>query len=149
MARKVTSTDETVGSRLRLRRKQYAVSRQELARLLGVRVEDIQKYESGAARLGAVRIGKASQALDAPISYFFAHLGPVNSSDIDQPSGEHLLALPGAPELLSAYSRIASSQLRGAVLKLVQRLARESRGCVSPTLARTPPQARRSNSRAR
>ena len=148
MARKVTSTDETVGSRLRLRRKQYAVSRQELAGLLGVHVDDIQKYESGAARLGAVRIGKASQALDAPVSYFFARLGPVNSSDFDQPSGEQLLYLPGVPELLSAYSRIASSQLRGVVLNLVQRLATESRGCVFPTLAKTP-QARRSNSRAR
>jgi transcriptional regulator with XRE-family HTH domain len=148
MTRKVTSSDETVGARLRLRRKQYAASEQQLAKILGVRVQDIQDYESGAARLGAVRLGNVSKALDAPIGYFFTRLGPVNSLQTDKQSDERLLTLPGAAELLSAYSGIASSQLRGAVLKLVLHLARESRGCVSPTLAKTP-LARRSNSRAR
>lgn len=149
MARKATSTDQTVGSRLRLRRKQHAVSEEQLAKILGVRAEDIRNFEGGAARLGATRLGKASQALDTPIGYFFARLGPLNASEPDQLSGEQLLSLPGAAELLSAYSRIASSQVRGAVLKLLLRLARESRGFVSPTLVRTPQQARRSNLQAR
>ena len=149
MAGKPTSGDQIVGSRLRLRRKQSAATEQQLAEILGVRVEEIAKYEGGTARLGAVQLSKASQALDAPIGYFFARIGSVSSTEPAMPSSERLLGVPGADELLSAYSRIASSQLRGAVLKLVLRLARESRGCASPTLAKAPPRARRSNSRAR
>ncbi len=149
MSRKVTSGDQIVGSRVRLRRKQHAMSEQRLARILGVSVREIENFESGAARMGAVRLGNASKALDAPIGYFFAALSAVNSSKPQASPGQSLFLIPGAADLLSAYSRIANSQLRGAVLKLVLHLARESRGSESLTLGKTPRQGRHSNSRAR
>lgn len=149
MAKRLISADRIVGSRLRLRRKQSAITEQQLADILDVSVDEIASYEGGAARLGAVRLSRASRALDAPIGYFFAPLGAVSSAEPGMASEENLLAEPGAGELLSAYSRIASSQLRDAVLKLVLRLARESQGCVSPTLAKALAPTRRSNSQAR
>ena len=149
MADKSAPGDRTVGSRLRLRRKQLAVTQQQLADLLGVDVDEIAKCERGANRLGAAALAQASQVLEAPISYFFARLAAVNPSSPETMPREPLLALPGAPELLSAYSRIASPQLRISVLELVRRLARESRGCVSPTLAKAPSRSRHSTSQAR
>jgi transcriptional regulator with XRE-family HTH domain len=149
MARKLASDDGIVGSRLRLRRKQLAITQQKLAELLGVEEDELATCEAGANRLGAARLARASQALDAPISYFFAELAAVNLPEPDTPSNDRLLAMPGAAELLSAYSRIASLQLRASVLKLVRRLARESRGCVSPTHANTPSRSRHSTLQAR
>jgi transcriptional regulator with XRE-family HTH domain len=149
MAGKFASHDRNVGARLRLRRKQLAITHHQLAELLGVAAEEIAKCECGTKRLGAVRLARASQVLDAPIGYFFAGLAAVNLPEPDTPSGEPLLAIPGAAELLSAYRRIASPQLRASILKLVRQLAHEGRGCVSPTLANASSRSHHSTSQAR
>lgn len=149
MERKPASADQVVGSRLRLRRRQAATTKERLAEILDVPVEDIPKYENGVARLGATRLSKASRALDAPISYFFAPVRATALSDAGHASAEDLLAEPGADELLSAYSRIASPQLRGVVLKLTRHLAQESRESASPIQARALLRGGRSASPAR
>ncbi len=148
MAKKGGSGDRLVGSRLRLRRRQSAKSPAQLAEILNVGAEEIEKYESGALRLGPDHLATASRALSTPLSYFFAGLASVSTSHTAAPAAEELASLPGAAELLSAYSRIGSSQLRGAFLKMAQRLAHESRGCGSLTLAKTPRQSRHSNTQA-
>ena len=96
MAGKLASDDRIVGSRLRLRRKQLAISPQELAELLGVDVEEIANCEAGAKRLGAARLARASEVLDTPISYFFAELAAVNLPEPVTPSGDRRRGPPRA-----------------------------------------------------
>lgn len=134
MSKIVSSGDRLVGSRLRLRRKQCAVSERQLAEILGVSKREIRAYESGEARIGAERLAKTGEALGAPIAYFFSGLGTVDPPTVDARLGQALL-FPGAAELVSAYSRIASSQLRGAVLRLALHLSRGRQGSVSLALA--------------
>jgi transcriptional regulator with XRE-family HTH domain len=126
MSKNVTAGDRIVGSRLRLRRKQRAISKHGLAGILGVTEREIEAYERGEARIGAERLAKASQALEAPIAFFFSGVSSVDPRASDpRPFQE---APPSAAgELLSAYSRIASSQLRAAVLRLALHLARGGR----------------------
>jgi transcriptional regulator with XRE-family HTH domain len=64
------------------------MSQQRLATLIGVRFQQVQKYETGANRISASRLWEASKALEVPITYFFdsnqtasADISDENSSD--------------------------------------------------------------------
>ena len=139
-----TSGDRIVGARLRLRRKQCAISERDLADILGVSQGEVQAYESGEARIGAERLAMAGEALGAPISFFFSGFSPVDLPNADAPPCPEPLS-PGAADLLSAYSRIANSQLRAAVLRLALHLARGRQAAVSLALAEAHARKRRSN----
>ena len=134
MSKFVASGDRIVGSRLRLRRKQCAMSERGLAAILGVSEQEIHAYERGEVRIGPERLAKVSEALQAPIAFFFAGASPDDVRAADSKPGEVTLS-PGAGQLVSAYSRIASSQLRSAVLRLALRLAHEERAAAMLPLA--------------
>lgn len=63
--------DITVGKKLRHRRWMLGMTQQSLGALIGVKFQQIQKYETGANRISASRLWEASRALDVPITYFF------------------------------------------------------------------------------
>lgn len=63
--------DLYIGKRLRRRRRLLGLSQKHLAGAVGVRFQQIQKYECAANRLSAVRLWQLSKALDVPLSYFF------------------------------------------------------------------------------
>ena len=147
MSEAVSAGDRTVGARIRLRRKQLGISERRMARILGIAPEDLEACERGERRLGADALAKAGKALNAPIRYFFCEMGTVARPGEIAPEASLLVA--GAADFLSAYMRIGNSQLRDAVLRLVQRLARESRRAGSPTLGKSAGRERRSGSRAR
>jgi transcriptional regulator with XRE-family HTH domain len=144
MSKIVTSGDRIVGSRLRLRRKQCALSERGLAAILGVSEQEIRAYETGEARIGAEGLAKAAEALGAPIAFFFSSLSSVDLPTADARPGLETLS-PGAARLLSAYSRIASSQLREVVLRLALRLARGKQATASLGFAEAHARKRRLN----
>jgi transcriptional regulator with XRE-family HTH domain len=145
MPETMTGVDRIVGARVRLRRKQLAMSERELAGILDISPEDVEAYETGSARLGAVRLAQAAEALQAPIAYFFARLSAVDNAAPDASSAPNLA--PGSSGLVSAYSRLESSQLRGAVLRLVECLARGAQGSPSLTPAKAAAKVARSKSK--
>jgi len=63
--------DVHVGSRVKLRRGLLALSQGELATMLGITFQHVQKYERGANRVSASRLYHLCQILDVPVSYFF------------------------------------------------------------------------------
>jgi transcriptional regulator with XRE-family HTH domain len=63
--------DLHLGKRLRRRRRLLGLTQQQLAQSVGVRFQQIQKYECGANRISAARLWQLSQALEVPISYFY------------------------------------------------------------------------------
>jgi transcriptional regulator with XRE-family HTH domain len=141
MSKIVTSGDRIVGSRLRLRRKQCALSERGLAAILGVSEQEIRAYETGEARIGAEGLAKAAEALGAPIAFFFSSLSSVDLPTADARPGVETLS-PGAARLLSAYSRIASSQV---VLRLALHLARGKQATASLGFAEAHARKRRLN----
>jgi transcriptional regulator with XRE-family HTH domain len=120
------STDQIVGSRIRLRRGQIGLSQARLAAMLGVSPQRMQEFEEGNTRVGAARLCAIAQALKAPVSFFFADLPPAESASSRIGASPALLSTPAAAQLLSAYGRIGSSQLRRVVLAVARHLARES-----------------------
>ncbi len=63
--------DAYVGKRLKLRRVMLRMSQDELASMIGVTFQQIQKYESGANRISASRLFIISKVLQIDISFFF------------------------------------------------------------------------------
>src|SRR5262245_28441674 len=63
--------DRHVGSRVRMRRKMLAMSQEKLGKALGVTFQQVQKYETGANRIGGSRLQQISQILQVPLAFFF------------------------------------------------------------------------------
>ncbi|MFZ1991540.1 MAG: helix-turn-helix transcriptional regulator [Alphaproteobacteria bacterium] len=66
--------DLHVGQRLRHRRWMLGLTQQELAQAVGIKFQQIQKYESGINRMSASRLWDVANALGVSVSYFFEGL---------------------------------------------------------------------------
>ncbi|MET4684013.1 transcriptional regulator with XRE-family HTH domain [Brevundimonas faecalis] len=63
--------DLHLGRRLRRRRRLLGLTQQQLAVQVGVRFQQVQKYECGANRISAARLWELAEALETPVSYFY------------------------------------------------------------------------------
>jgi len=76
--------DRHLGKRLRQRRRMLGHTQQQIAEAVGVRFQQIQKYECGANRISAARLWLLAKALEAPVASFFEGL----TEDADGGAGE-------------------------------------------------------------
>ena len=63
--------DVHVGKRVRHRRWMVGMTQQQLGDIVGIKFQQIQKYETGMNRISASRLWDIAQALDVSISFFF------------------------------------------------------------------------------
>ena len=63
--------DLHVGKRIRQRRWLVGMTQQQLAEQVGIKFQQIQKYETGANRVSASRLWDISEAMDVPVNFFF------------------------------------------------------------------------------
>ena len=66
--------DIHVGRRLRHRRRDLGLSQADVADAIGVRFQQVQKYESGLNKLSAARLWALATALGVTPNYFFEGL---------------------------------------------------------------------------
>ena len=66
--------DKHVGSRVRMRRLMLDMSQTELAKALGLKFQQVRRYEKGMDRVGASRLQHLSQILNVPVAFFFEGL---------------------------------------------------------------------------
>jgi transcriptional regulator with XRE-family HTH domain len=117
--------DIEVGHRIRIERLARGLSQTALANQLGVTFQQVQKYEKGVNRVGAGRLTKIAEVLGIDVSTFFGAKDMV--SDEAKESGEasplKLLTVSGAFRLLRAYGDIEDSNLRRAIVDLVEQIS--------------------------
>ena len=63
-----------IGQRMRHRRWMLGITQRRLSKLVGVKFEQIRKYEAGASRISASTMRNIAAALEVSVSYFFEHL---------------------------------------------------------------------------
>jgi len=118
-------TDLHVGKRLRRRRRLLGMTQQDLAGMVGVRFQQIQKYECGANRITSSRLYELSKALSVPVQYFFdgmietSHAGRA-ANDADSIEGD-ILSQKETLELVRAYYRLGERP-RKRLLELAKAL---------------------------
>ena len=67
----MSEIDKFVGARIRLYRKSQGLSQTDLGNRIGVRFQQVQKYESGANRVAASRLWKIADTLGVNIQALF------------------------------------------------------------------------------
>lgn len=100
--------DAHVGKRIRHRRWVIGMTQQQLAEQVGIKFQQIQKYETGANRVSASRLWDIARVLDAPIPFFFEGL----DSDTSRTGGNDMMADREALELVRVYYAIPETQRR-------------------------------------
>ena len=73
---KSSPVDVHVGTRVRQRRVLQGMTQTDLANVLGLSFQQVQKYERGTHRISAGKLFRLSQVLDMPINYFFEDMPP-------------------------------------------------------------------------
>ena len=99
--------DTHVGQKIRHRRWLVGMTQQQLADLVGIKFQQIQKYETGMNRVSASRLWDISRALEVPPSFFFE--GLQETSDLSEEQ-DNLLNKKETLELLRTYYAIPESQ---------------------------------------
>ncbi|MCC5985050.1 MAG: helix-turn-helix transcriptional regulator [Rhodobacteraceae bacterium] len=105
--------DVHVGKRIRQRRWMLGMTQQQLAEAVGIKFQQIQKYETGTNRVSASRLWDVAHALDVSISFFFEGLDQQANGATDMP--EELLENREAMHLVRAYYAIPENQRRRLV----------------------------------
>jgi transcriptional regulator with XRE-family HTH domain len=72
-----TNMDEFLGKRLRQRRRSLGLTQQQVGDVIGVRFQQIHKYECGLNRISAARLWRIARALEAPVEFFFEGMASV------------------------------------------------------------------------
>lgn len=119
------TTDLHVGKRLRRRRRLLGMTQQDLASQVGVRFQQIQKYECGANRITASRLYALARALGVSVQYFFdglegEEMQGMAANDADRLDGD-VLSQKETLELVRAYYRL-SERPRRRLLELAKAL---------------------------
>ena len=104
--------DVHVGQRVRQRRWMVGMTQQQLAEQVGIKFQQIQKYETGMNRVSASRLWDISEALEVPISFFFEGLDRADGQAETSKLPVDLLADKEALELVRSYYAIPENQRR-------------------------------------
>ena len=105
--------DEHVGKRLRQRRWLVGMTQQQLAEHVGIKFQQIQKYETGANRVSASRLWDIASTLDVSINFFFDGLQAEKGIKIQSDAmPSDLMGDKEALDLVRSYYAIPENQRR-------------------------------------
>ena len=102
--------DVHVGKRIRHRRWIVGMTQQQLADQVGIKFQQIQKYETGMNRVSASRLWDISATLSVPIAFFFEGID-TRKGQTGEVVGD-ILADKEALELVRSYYAIPEQQRR-------------------------------------
>jgi len=111
-ARKADLIDKHVGQRLRDRRRALELSQQDIAHLLGISYQQVQKYECGLNRISAGRLFMLGHIMRIPVSYFYEGLPPAE----DMLSGR----IDASAMILPVVDSLPNANIRDALGDLVR-----------------------------
>ncbi|MGB7241888.1 MAG: helix-turn-helix transcriptional regulator [Sulfitobacter sp.] len=105
--------DVHVGKRVRQRRWLTGMTQQSLAELVGIKFQQIQKYETGANRVSASRLWDIADALDVDVSFFFEGLkNGAATSETNSDMPVDMMGDKEAMDLIRSYYAIPENQRR-------------------------------------
>ncbi|SFQ56148.1 Transcriptional regulator, contains XRE-family HTH domain [Roseivivax halotolerans] len=110
--------DVHVGKRIRHRRWLVGMTQQQLAEKVGIKFQQIQKYETGANRVSASRLWDIADALSTPVSFFFEGMDGEDSLEVPSDAQiansvpRDILGDKEALDLIRSYYSIPEHQRR-------------------------------------
>ena len=106
--------DLHLGKRLRRRRRLLGLTQQQLASAVGIRFQQIQKYECGANRISAARLWQLSEELEIQVSYFYDGLAEAQAraENPPEPRADGMMARKETLDLIRAYYQLGERPRR-------------------------------------
>ncbi|WP_439634996.1 helix-turn-helix domain-containing protein [Oceanicaulis sp.] len=117
--------DAHVGQRIRFRRKLLQMTQEKLAQAVGIRFQQIQKYETGANRVSASRLFEIAEALDVPVQYFYEGL---EGGDTPMPADEAALRSDRHFNIVSKHWPGLTQRAKARVSGLIEDLVLSRQG---------------------
>lgn len=121
--------DILVGSNVKLRRSQISMSQTELANMLGITFQQVQKYEKGSNRIGASRLYIISQLLNCSVLDLYDGIDDIGLDISDEGENRtkakrisNFISTPQGVSLCDAASRMATAT-RAQFVKLAVAIA--------------------------
>ena len=122
--------DIHVGKRVKLRRNILHITQQQLAKMLGLAFQQIQKYEKGGNRISASRLWDISKVLGVPVGFFYEEIDAETDAQSPRPKNddeEYLRELTNDPmqreetlKLVRAYYKIHNRTLAKNILNVIE-----------------------------
>ena len=104
--------DVHVGKRIRQRRWLIGMTQQQLAEQVGIKFQQIQKYETGANRVSASRLWDIARTLDVPVAFFFEGIEGTEAEGDAGAMQADLMGDKEALDLVRSYYAIPENQRR-------------------------------------
>jgi transcriptional regulator with XRE-family HTH domain len=105
------------------------ISQEQLAEMLGLTFQQVQKYERGTNRVSASRLFQLARALDTPITWFFEEMESDRAAAAEKAEGAGEDTDPMSRretlELVRVYSRIDDRKVRKKLYEMAKALAEE------------------------
>jgi transcriptional regulator with XRE-family HTH domain len=118
--------DVHVGERIRIRRKQLGLTQDNLANMLGLTFQQVQKYERGMNRISAGRLFGISKVLDLSVSFFFDGLAEdAPTRGLSEEDNDALRLPPEAADLVAAFAQIKNPRIRRKLVEMARVMASE------------------------
>ncbi|MCC6470563.1 MAG: helix-turn-helix domain-containing protein [Alphaproteobacteria bacterium] len=124
-AARIIQIERHVGSLVRMRRIMLGLSQSQLAQLLGVTLQQVNKYERGHSRISSGRLFQMSEALGVPVDFFYQGLSDLRdvpgSAPGTGPSRDRICL-----EVMRSFGMIKNERHQEALNQLVRALADRS-----------------------
>nr|WP_281417470.1 helix-turn-helix transcriptional regulator [Plastoroseomonas hellenica] len=111
--------DQHIAARLRERRLVMGLSQADLAALIGVSYQQLQKYETAENRIAAGRLYEIARSLRTPVAWFYEGL---ERWEVHW-SAHH----PLVQELVQSFSQIEDEAQQQAVIQMIRALTPRER----------------------
>ena len=123
--------DRVVGQRIRWRRRELKLSQEQLAELLSLTFQQVQKYEKGVNRVSAGRLFEIASVMGVTVNYFYDGAESQLADDRQKRFAEGAASEgPRAPvldaetlDLIAAFQKIEDESLRKSLLNTVRAAA--------------------------
>ena len=112
-AKAAKDLDKIIGNKVNELRLNKGLTRQELAKQIGVTHQQLQKYVKGTNRITASRLVDIAEALDTPIMYFFEDTS--NKEVMDK-----LVLEKECIAIMSEFSKITDTPHREVIHNLIK-----------------------------
>ena len=122
----MNKVDVMVGKRIRARRHALGIGQADLGDAIGVKFQQIQKYETGANRVSASRLWAIAEKLSVDVVYFFEGISRDETNALAEAPVDKMdfLSDRDTIEMMELYRKLPQTQ-RSAVLAFMRSMAIE------------------------
>jgi transcriptional regulator with XRE-family HTH domain len=116
----IMKVDKFIGDKIYQLRLAHGLSRQQLAELIGVTHQQLQKYEKGTNRIAAGRLLLIAKALGKSVEYFYSEFDEDNVKNANDTTHQRMCI-----EVSRNFMKLHNSNQQNAINALIRSLVKE------------------------